>query len=79
MPEVTTTWNALYASIYCNMHFSVARAAMDAHDQNDIVLRDRARNHAVAGRQPHISPNYVPYSTGGCPHRAAAVDPPGEA
>ena len=77
-PEVLTTWNTFYASTYWNMRFSVAGAAMDAHVQNDIMLRDRTRNLVVVGRQPHPKPNYAPCSPGGRPHRAAAVDPPGE-
>ncbi len=77
-PEVLTTWNTFYASTYWNMRFIVARAAMDAYVQNDIMLRDRTRNLVVVGRQPHPNPNYAPYSPGGRSHRAAAVDPPGE-
>ena len=50
-------------------------AAMDAHVQNDIMLRDRTRNLVVVGRQPRPNPNYASYSPGGRPHRAAAVDP----
>ena len=77
-PDVLTTWNTFYASTYWNMRFSVAGAAMDAHVQNDIMLRDRTRNLVVVGRQPHPNPNYASYSPGGRPHRAAAVDPPRE-
>jgi len=43
-PEVLTTWSTFYASTYWNMRFSVAGAAMDAHVQNDIMLRDRTRS-----------------------------------
>ncbi len=77
-PDVLTTWNTFYASTYWNTRFSVTGAAMDAHFQNDIMLRDRTRNLVVVGRQPHPNPNYASYSPGGRPHRAAAVDPPGE-
>ena len=47
-PGVLTTWNIFYASSYWNMRFSVAGAAMDAHVQNDIMLRDRTRNLVVS-------------------------------
>ena len=70
--------DAFYAPTYWNMRFSVAGAAMGAHVQNGIMLRDRTRNLVVVGRQPHPNPNYAPCSPGGRPHRAAAVDPPGE-
>jgi len=33
---------------------------------------------SIVSRQPHPNPNYAPYSPGGRPHRAAAVDPPRE-
>ena len=77
-PEVSTALNALCASTYWNIRFSVAGAAMDAHVQNDIILRDRIRSVAVVGRKPYPSPNYASYSPGGRPHRAAAVAPPDE-
>ncbi len=64
-PEVLTTWSTFYASTYWNMRFSVAGAAMDAHFQNGIMLRDRTRNLVVVGRQPYSNPNYAPYSAGG--------------
>ena len=79
-PEVLTTWNTFMRppKTYWNMRFSVAGAAMDAQVQNGIMPRDRTRNLAVVGRQPRPNPNYAPYSPGGRPHCAAAVDPPGE-
>ncbi len=55
-PEVLTTWNTFYASTYWNMRLSVAGALMDEHAQSNILLRDRTRNLAVVGRQPHPNP-----------------------
>jgi len=75
-PQVLTTWNTFYASTYWNMRFSVAGAAMDAHVQNEIMLRDRTRNLAVVGRQPHPNPNYASYSPSGRSHGAVAVGSP---
>ncbi len=77
-PEVLTTWNTPYASTYWNLRFGVADAAMDTHIQNDIMLRERTQNLVVVGRQPQPNLNYVSYSPGGRPHRAAAVDLPDE-
>ena len=76
-PEVLTTWNTFYASTYWNMRLSVAGAVMDAHVQNDILLRDRTRNLVVVGRQPHPNPNHSSYSSVGRPRRGVTAAPLG--
>ena len=76
-PEVLTTWNTFYACTYWNMRLSVASAVMDAHVQNDILLRDRTRNLVVVGRQPHPNPNHSSYSSVGRPRRGVTAAPLG--
>jgi hypothetical protein len=76
-PGVLTTWNTFYASTYWNMRLSVAGAVMDAHVQNDILLRDRTRNLVVVGRQPHPNPNHSSYSSVGRPRRGVTAAPLG--
>lgn len=55
----------------------VAGAVMDAHVQNDILLRDRTRNLVVVGRQPHPNPNHSSYSSVGRPRRGVTAAPLG--
>ena len=74
-PEVLTTWNTFYASTYWNMRLSVVGAVMDAHVQNEILLRDRTRNLAVVGRLPHPNPNHSSYSSVGRPRRGVTAAP----
>ena len=76
-PEVLTTWNTFYASTYWNMRLSVAGAVMDAHVQNDILLRDRTRNLVVVGRQPLLNPKHQPCSSVGRPRRGVTAAPLG--
>ncbi len=76
-PEMLTTWNTLDASTYWNKRLSVAGAVMDAHVQNDSLLRDRTCNLVVVGRQPHRNPNHSPYSPVGRPRRGVTAAPLG--
>jgi hypothetical protein len=76
-PEVLTTWNTFNASTYWNMRLSVAGAVMDAHVQNDILLRDRTHYLVVVGRQPHPNPNHSSYSSVRRPRRGVTATPLG--
>ena len=59
------------------MRLSAADAVMDAHVQNEILLRDRTRNLAVVGRQPHPNPNHSSYSSVGRLRRGVTAVPLG--
>ncbi len=60
-----------------NMCLSVAAAVMDAHVQNDIMLRDRTGNLAVVGRRPHPNPSHLSYLSVGRPRRGVTAAPLG--
>ena len=69
--------HVIFSDSAWNMRLSVAGAVMDAHVQNDILLRDRTRNLVVVGRQPHPNPNHSSYSSVGRPRRGVTAAPLG--
>ncbi len=65
------------ACFYWDVRLSVVGAVMDAHVQKDILLRDRTRNPAVVGGQPHPNSSHPSYSSVGRPCRGITPPPLG--
>ena len=61
-PAQRHTWNTMVASLFWDMHLSIACAATDTEYQNHILLRYNTFNLPVVARQPHPDPNHAAHA-----------------